>query len=54
MGSDNKKKSTANNKKHDRSFRSKHIKHDPNAESARAIFGLNSINGVKGENDDKK
>ena len=41
MGSDNKKKSTANHKKEDGAFRSKKIKHDPNAESARAIFGLN-------------
>jgi hypothetical protein len=40
MGNDNKKKSTANQKKEDGTFRSKHIKHDPNAESARAIFGL--------------
>jgi hypothetical protein len=41
MGNDNKKKSTANNKKGDGKFHSKNIKHDPNAESARAVFGLN-------------
>ena len=40
MGNDNKKKSTKNGKEHDKKFRSKHIKHDPNAESARAVFGL--------------
>jgi len=39
MGMDNKKKSTRNGKKRDGSFRSKNIKHDPNAESARAVFG---------------
>jgi hypothetical protein len=42
MVSDNKKKSTANKKNEDGKFRSKHIKHDPNAESARAVFGLDS------------
>lgn len=40
MSSDNKMKSKTNRKKEDGSFRSKHIKHDPNAESARAISGL--------------
>lgn len=35
---DNKKKSTANKKKEDGTFHSKHIKHDPQAESARAVF----------------
>lgn len=40
MKNDNKKKSTTNHKKEDGTFHSKHIKHDPNAESARAIFGL--------------
>lgn len=40
MGNGNKKKSTANHKKEDGKFRSKNIKHDPNAESARAVFGL--------------
>jgi len=42
MSTDNRKKSTRNNKKQDGKFRSKNIKHDPNAESARAVFGLNS------------
>jgi len=33
-------KSTKNNKKEDGSFHSKNVKHDPQAESARAVFGL--------------
>lgn len=41
MGSDNKLKSTKNKKDTDKKFRSKHVNHDPNAESARAVFGLN-------------
>lgn len=41
----NKKKSTSNNKKEDGKFHSKKIKHDPNAESARAVFGLKETNG---------
>lgn len=41
---DNKMKSTRNNKKEDCKFRSKHIKHDPQAESARAVFGLKDDN----------
>ena len=40
MPDNNKKKSTKNKKKEDGTFRSKHIKHDPSAESARAVFGL--------------
>ena len=39
-----KKKSTKNNKKNDGKFRSKHIKHDPQAESARAVFGMKDDN----------
>ena len=39
MGQRNKMKSTSNDKKHDGTFRSKNIKHDPQAESARAVFG---------------
>lgn len=35
-----KMKSTHNHKKEDGTFHSKHIKHDPQAESARAVFGL--------------
>lgn len=42
MGSGNKMKSTKNKKKEDGKFRSKHVKHDPNAESARAVFGLHN------------
>lgn len=49
MGNDNKMKSTKNKKKEDGKFHSKHIKHDPNAESARAVFGLN-----KPESDEHK
>ncbi len=41
---DNKKKSTRNNKREDGKFRSKHITHDPQAESARAVFGLKDDN----------
>lgn len=37
-------KSTKNKKKEDGKFRSKHIKHDPQAESARAVFGLKDDN----------
>ena len=44
MGSDNQKKSTKNNKKEDGKFHSKHVKHDPQAESARAVFGLSNAN----------
>lgn len=40
MSSDNKMKSTKNGKSNDGKFRSKNIKHDPSAESARAVFGL--------------
>ncbi len=42
MSNDNKMRSTKNNKKNDGKFHSKKVKHDPNAESARAVFGLNS------------
>lgn len=40
MSEENKMRSTKNNKKSDGKFHSKHIKHDPQAESARAVFGL--------------
>ncbi len=40
MGERNKMKSTRNRKKEDGTFRSKHVKHDPRAESARAVFGV--------------
>jgi len=35
-----KSKSSKNKKDTDGTFRSKNIKHDPSAESARAVFGL--------------
>lgn len=41
---DNKMKSTRNNKKEDGKFHSKHITHDPQAESSRAVFGLKNDN----------
>jgi hypothetical protein len=41
MGNDNKMKSTRNGKMKDETFRSKKVKHDAQAESARAVFGLN-------------
>ncbi|MDF2539273.1 MAG: hypothetical protein K0S76_2294 [Herbinix sp.] len=37
---DTKRKSTKNHKKEDGTFHSKHVKHDPQAESARDVFGL--------------
>ena len=40
MSDNNQKKSSKNRKKEDGKFRSKNIKHDPAAESARAVFGL--------------
>ncbi|HHU73328.1 MAG TPA: hypothetical protein GXZ28_01715 [Clostridiales bacterium] len=40
MASDTKMKSRKNKKKEDGTFHSKHIKHNPQAESARAVFGL--------------
>ncbi|MFZ7119641.1 MAG: CPC_1213 family protein [Eubacteriaceae bacterium] len=44
MSKNNKMKSTKNHKKNDGKFRSKHVKHDPQAESARAVFGMNNDN----------
>ena len=41
---DNKMKSTKNNKKSDGKFHSKRINHDPQAESSRAVFGLKGDN----------
>ncbi len=40
MSQENKMKSTRNRKKEDGKFHSKHVKHDPQAESARDVFGL--------------
>ena len=45
MPDNNKRKSTKNKKKEDGKFNSKKIKHDPNAESARAVFGLKDRSG---------
>ncbi len=42
----NQMKSTKNNKKEDGKFHSKHVKHDPQAESAQAVFGLKDDNPV--------
>ncbi len=44
MTDDNKMRSTKNHKKEDGKFHSKHVKHDPQAESARAVFGLKEDN----------
>ena len=46
MSNDNKKRSTGNGKKTDVKFGSKNIKHDPKAESARAVFGKNDDGGI--------
>lgn len=40
MSSGNKKHTKKNDKLNDGKFGSRNIKHDPNAESARAVFGL--------------
>ena len=42
MSYDRKKNSGAKNSKESSKFHTKNIKHDPNAESARAVFGLNN------------
>lgn len=47
-----KMKNTKHNKKEDGKFSSKKIKHDPQAESARAVFGLKG-NNYQNPNDDK-
>lgn len=41
----NKMNKTKNKKKKDGKFHSVHIKHDPNAESARAVFGVKDPSG---------
>lgn len=46
MSGENKQKNTKNNKKEDGKFKSKNIKHDPGAESARAVFELNKPNDI--------
>lgn len=50
--SKNKMKNTKHNKKEDGKFSSKKIKHDPQAESARAVFGLQG-DYYQNPNDDK-
>lgn len=40
MASGKKTHNKKNDKKNDGAFHSKNIKHDPNAEGARAVFGL--------------
>lgn len=40
MGPDNKSKNNKSNKDRDGRFHSKHVKHSPAEESARAAFGL--------------
>jgi hypothetical protein len=52
-GKSNKMKSTANDKKHDGAFRSKKVKHDPQAESARAVFGQDGERKDKYKKDDE-
>ena len=47
MSRDNSKKSTSNHKKEDGTFHSKHINHNPQAESARAVFGLKEDNSKR-------
>lgn len=42
MSNENKMKNTKNNKKSDGKFASKHIDHNPQEESSRAKFGLQS------------
>ncbi len=52
MGQNN-MKSTKNAKKEDGKFHSKHIKHNPQAESARAVFGLKDDNNTPKNRVDK-
>jgi hypothetical protein len=47
MSSGNKKHNKKNDKLEDGKFASKNIKHDPNAEGARAVFGLNNNDNNK-------
>lgn len=42
MSNENKMKSIKNSKKEDGKFHSKHIKHNPQDESARSTFGVTS------------
>lgn len=47
MKQSHKNNSTGNGKESKPKFSSKNIKHDPNAESARAVFGLKDANPEK-------
>lgn len=47
------KKNSVKHKKEDGKFHSKHIKHDPNAESARAVFGLKDTKENSRSGEDK-
>lgn len=49
----NSMKSTKNGKKEDGKFHSKHVKHNPQAESARAVFGLKDDNNTPKNRVDK-
>lgn len=49
----NSMKSTKNGKKEDGKFHSKHVKHNPQAESARAVFGLKEDNNTPKNRIDK-
>ena len=44
MAEHNKKKGEKKHNKKDGKFRSKNVKHDPQAESARAVFGMKDEN----------
>lgn len=50
----NKMRSTKNQKKEDGTFHKKHIKHDPQAESARAVFGLKDGNPINKSSDSSR
>lgn len=49
MSNNNDKKTKEANKKRDEKFPKKNIKHDPPAESARAVFGLKNDNSRKND-----
>ncbi len=51
MSMDKKPKHTKNNKKEDGKFQTKNVKHDPQGEAARAVFGLKQ-NGADNKSDD--
>ncbi len=47
MSKASKKRGTSNNKNENGAFHSKHVKHDPQAESARAVSMQNDIGADK-------